>query len=96
MKRGKFIAMTTLAGLGSLNGKQVPVGNEGELQDWARRYGVRFADSAGAFQLKGHIAANDLGVGLQALAEVSETPMRAEGSRLRGSYEGRVFEVTLN
>ena len=88
--------MTTLDGLGSLNGKQLPVGYEGGLQDWARRYGVRFADSAGEFQLKGRIASSDLGVGLQALAEVSETPMHAEGSRLRGSYEGRVFEVTLN
>ncbi len=96
MKRGDFLALTTLAGLGSLNGMQLPVGNAGSLEKWARRYGVRLTDSAGELQLSGCIASRDLAGGLQELAELSETPMRAAGSQLRGSFEGRLFELTLN
>ncbi|MEJ6717588.1 MAG: hypothetical protein QNK82_03775 [Akkermansiaceae bacterium] len=97
MKRGHFMALTTLVGLGTLNGKQFAPGTEAaELANWARRYGVSMTDEIGRIRLEGRIARKDLAVSLQSLGEVSETPMQADGNQLNGFYQGRAFEVTLS
>lgn len=95
MKRSDFFALTTLAGLGILNGVETGLVGSGKLGEWAGRYGMQTGRGAEGVFLKGRISRRDLDEGLQSLAGLSEGPLRAEGNFLRGSFKGEAFEVCL-
>jgi len=89
----KFCALTTFSCLGTVSGAGVRV--ESPLEGWARRYGLNVREAGRELVVWGQLTPGLSAKGFQDLAQLSETPMRAEGNRLSGDCGGRRFEVVV-
>ncbi|MGJ8695235.1 MAG: hypothetical protein ACSHYF_02895 [Verrucomicrobiaceae bacterium] len=95
MNRGHFLTLALGAGMGSM----VAVGSEravpGSLEGWAARYGFSVSEGGKGVSLQGGIRADQLATGLQELAALSESAMRAEGNVMTGMVGERPFQVVI-
>ena len=83
------------AGLGATSVSGAEQDTPDSLSGWAAKYRFTVVDNRNVVSMDGRMSNDQLAKGLQELAQLADSPMRADGNHLLGASGERLFQVLL-
>lgn len=96
MHRKNFLSLSLVTGLGAITGISLRGTLSSPLTNWARKFNLHLSAPSEQGEMHVSISHAVLPESLQALAHLSETPLKASGNQLRGTTQGEPFSILIS